>query len=198
MAKRFYVSRGGRDMCITSDPNQALLIAKNKPERVHEFGNYNGALKLFKRIVDSAIEHSEKPKGDFIHLDVSVNPVNGFAEFRVMQQERYLISANSLGFCTPNIAEFIAIVEAHKYASTFKLTQPIYCDNIAAVKAFKKEFTITVPPTLNAANPKISELLEKANEYINTLPDGYEEQVGYWDKSLWGEIPSDYKKKTRV
>ncbi len=95
MAKRFYVSRGGRDMCITSDSTQALLVAKNKPERVHEFSNYNGALKLFKRMVDSAIEHSEKPKGDFIHLDVSVNLQNGLAEFRVMQNDRYLISANS-------------------------------------------------------------------------------------------------------
>jgi len=141
-------------MCITSDSNQALLIAKNKPERVHEFSNYNGALKLFKRLVDSAIEHSEKPKGDFIHLDVSVNLQNGLAEFRVMQNDRYLISANSLGFCSPNIAEFLAIVEAYKYAQTFQLTQKIYCDNIAAVKAFKREFMMLVPPTLKAANPK--------------------------------------------
>lgn len=194
MAKRFYVSRGGRDMCITSDSNQALLIAKNKPERVHEFSNYNGALKLFKRLVDSAIEHSEKPKGDFIHLDVSVNLQNGLAEFRVMQNDRYLISANSLGFCSPNIAEFLAIVEAYKYAQTFQLTQKIYCDNIAAVKAFKREFMMLVPPTLKAANPKISELVDNANDYLNMLPEGYEEQVCFWDKSLWGEIPSDYKK----
>lgn len=195
MAKKFYVSRGGRDMCITSDYNQALLVAKSRPERVHEFGNYSGALQLFKRIVDSAIEHSMKPKGDFIHLDVSVNPQNGLAEFRVMQNDRYLISANSLGFCSPNIAEYLAIVEAYKYAQTFKLTQKIYCDNIAAVKAFKGEFLMAVHPTLNAANPKITELVDNANDYIRMLPEGYEEQVVFWDKSLWGEIPSDYKKK---
>ena len=194
-SKKIYVARGGRDMCITSDYNQALLIAKNKPERVHEFGNYNGALELFKRFVDSAIQHSEKPKGDFIHLDVSVSLQNGFAEFRVMQNDKYLIGVNSLGYCTPNIAEFLAIVEAYKYAQTFQLTQKIYCDNIAAVKAFKREFVMQVPPTLNAANPKINDLMEKANDYINMLPEGYGEQVMFWDKSLWGEIPSDYKKK---
>jgi hypothetical protein len=192
-SKKMYVARGGRDLCITSDYTQALLIARNKAERVHEFGNYSGALKLFKKMVDSAIEHSEKPKGDFIHLDVSVNLNNGLAEFRVMQNDKHLISANSLGFCTPNIAEFLAIVEAYKYAQTFQLTQNIYCDNIAAVKAFKREFIMVVPPTLNAANPKIAELMEKAYDYINMLPQGYEEQVMFWDKSLWGEIPSDYK-----
>ena len=193
--KRFYVARGGRNMCVTTDYNQALLFSKNKPERVHEFANYNGALKLFKRIVDSAIEHSEKPTGDFIHLDVSVSLTNGMSEFRVMQGNRYLVSANSLGYCTPNIAEYIAIVEAYKYCINFGLEQPIYCDNIAAVKAFKREFVMNVPPTLNAANPKITEMLERANDYVNMLPEGYEEKVLYWDKSMWGEIPSDYKKK---
>jgi hypothetical protein len=198
MAKKFYVTRGGRDICITQDYTQALLISKNNSDRVQEFGNYHVALKLLHRMVESALQHSTKPKGDFIHLDVSVNNTNGLAEFRVMQGDRYLISANSIGFCTPNIAEFLAIVEAYKYASHFSLEQPIYCDNIAAVKAFKGEIAMPVPPTLGAANPKVVELVSKAIEYIKDLPQGYEDKVEYWDKSLWGEIPSDYGRKKNI
>ena len=195
MAKKFYVTRGGRDICITQDYNQALLFSKNKEDRVQEFSNYHVALKLLHRMVESALQHSEKPIGDFIHLDVSVNNTSGMAEFRVMQNGEYLINANSLGFCTPNIAEFLAIVEAHKYASHFQLDKTIYCDNIAAVKAFKQEIPISVPPTLQAANPKVSDLVDKAIEYIQGLPQGYDEKVEYWDKSMWGEIPSDYGRK---
>lgn len=195
MAKKFYVTRGGRDICITQDYTQAMLISKNNPDRIQEFGNYHVGLKLLQRMVDSALQHSTKPKGDFIHLDVSVNNTNGQAEFRVMQGDRYLVSANSIGFCTPNIAEFLAIVEAHKYASHFKLDNTIYCDNIAAVKSFKMEIPMSVPPTLGAANPKVVELVDKANEYLKSLPQGYDEQVEFWDKSMWGEIPSDYGRK---
>lgn len=187
--------RGGRDICITTDYNQALLISKNKSDRINEFGQYGVALRLLQRIVNSALEHSEKPKGDFIHLDVSVNNSTGLAEFRVMQGSRYLVSANTLGFCTSNIAEFLAIVEAVKYCNHYQLGQPIYCDNIAAIRTFKGEITMQVPPALGAANPKIVDLLDKAMEYLRTLPEGYEQQIVYWDKSLWGEIPSDYKKK---
>ena len=195
MAKKFYVTRGGRDICITQDYNQALLFSKNKEDRVQEFSNYHVALKLLHRMVESALQHSEKPIGDFIHLDVSVNNTSGMAEFRVMQNGEYLINANSLGFCTPNIAEFLAIVEAHKYASHFQLDKTIYCDNIAAVKAFKQEIPISVPPTLQAANPKVSDLVDKAMEYLQGLPEGYDSKVEYWDKSMWGEIPSDYGRK---
>lgn len=198
MAKKFYVTRGGRDICITQDYNQALLLSKNNPTRVQEFGNYHVALKLLHRMVESALEHSEKPKGDFIHLDVSVNNQNGMAEFRVMQGERYLVSANSLGFCSPNIAEFLAIVEAYKYAIHFSIDTPIYCDNIAAVKAFRGEIPMIVPPTLAAANPKINDLVEKAIEYLRGLPEGYESKVEFWDKSMWGEIPSDYGRKRKL
>lgn len=196
MAKKFYVTRGGRDICITQDYNQALLFSKNKKDRVQEFSNYHVALKLLHRMVESALQHSEKPKGDYIHLDVSVNNTSGMAEFRVMQNNEYLINANSLGFCTPNIAEFLAIIEAHKYASHFSIDKTIYCDNIAAVKAFKKEITISVPPTLQAANPKVNDLVEKAFEYLNGLEEGYDSKVEFWDKSMWGEIPSDYKNKS--
>lgn len=195
MAKKFYVTRGGRDICITQDYNQALLLSKNKEDRVQEFSNYHVALKLLHRMVESALQHSEKPIGDFIHLDVSVNNTSGMAEFRVMQNGEYLINANSLGFCTPNIAEFLAIVEAHKYASHFQLDKTIYCDNIAAVKSFKGEISMIVPPTLQAANPKVNDLVDKAIEYIQSLPQGYDEKVEYWDKSMWGEIPSDYGRK---
>jgi hypothetical protein len=52
-----------------------------------------------------------------------------------------------------------------------------------------------VPPTLQAANPKVSDLVDKAIEYIQSLPQGYDEKVEYWDKSMWGEIPSDYGRK---
>lgn len=197
MVKRYYVTRGGRDLTITQDYNQALLIAKNNPSRVHEFNNYHIALKLLHRMVESAIQHSEKPTGDFIHLDVSVNNSTGEAEFRVMQGDKYLVSASKIEHCTPNLAEFLAITEAYKYANHFNLEQKIYCDNMAAIKWFKKEAEVFVPPTLKVANPKLQPLVDKAVEFINSLPEGYEEKVIFWDKSMWGEIPSDYQRKKR-
>jgi len=193
--KKYFVARGGRDLTITQDYNQALLIAQNIPSRVHEFSNYHIALKLLQKMVDSAINHSEKPTGDFIHLDVSVNNQTAEAEFRVMQGDKYLVSASKIQFCTPNLAEFLALTEAYKYAQHFNLEQDIYCDNMMAIKWFKKKAPVTIPPTLKVANPKLEELVDKAVEFINTLPDGYDEKVLYWDKSMWGEIPSDYQRK---
>lgn len=52
-----------------------------------------------------------------------------------------------------------------------------------------------VPPTLQAVNPKVSELVDKAMEYLKGLPIGYDSKVEFWDKSMWGEIPSDYGRK---
>lgn len=195
--KKYYVTRGGRDMCLTQDYNQALLIAKNKPERVQEFSNYHMALRLLARIVNSGIEHSQKPTGDFVHLDVSVNRATGTAEFRVMQGDKHLIAATNIEHCTPNVAEFIALVEAHKYCSHYGITQDIYCDNIAAIKWFKGEMPIIISPTLFVANPKLEKLIDIATDYIYEQKEGYANNVKHWDKSMWGEIPSDYKRKKR-
>lgn len=193
--KKYFVTRGGRNMCITDDYNTALLMSKNKPERVKEFVNYHLALKLLQKIVDGGIQHSVKPQGSFIHLDVSVNKMNGHAEFRVMQEGKYLISANSIEFCTPHLAEFIALVEAHKYATHYQIDEPIYCDNIMAIKWFRGEVPVRIPPTVLAANPKIGVLVDKGIEYLQSCPDGYYKNVHLWDKSMWGEIPSDYNRK---
>lgn len=182
-------------MCITDDYNTALLISKNQPNRVKEFHNYHLALKMLERIVQGGIEHSIKPKGSFIHLDVSVNRANGNAEFRVMRGEEILLTANTIQYCTPNIAEFLALVEAHKYAVHYKIFEAIFCDNVMAIKWFKKQIPIKIPPTVKVANPHLVELVDKAWEYIQSLKEGYDVDVHHWDKSMWGEIPSDYNRK---
>jgi hypothetical protein len=46
-----------------------------------------------------------------------------------------------------------------------------------------------------AANPKIGVLVDKAIEYFQSCPEGYDKNVHLWDKSMWGEIPSDYNRK---
>ena len=82
MAKKFYVTRGGRDICITQDYNQALLFSKNKEDRVQEFSNYHVALKLLHRMVESALQHSEKPieiANRIIDLCGDVNRIELFA-----------------------------------------------------------------------------------------------------------------------
>jgi hypothetical protein len=194
--KKYYVTRGGRNMCITDDYNTALLISKNQPNRVKEFQNYHLALKLLYKIVDGGIQHSTKPTGNFIHLDVSVNKSNGNAEFRVMRGSEILLTANTLQYCTPNIAEFLALVEAHKYANHYALDdEAIYCDNIMAIRWFKAVIEVQIPPTVQAANPHLVELVEKAKEYLRNLPEDYDLNVHHWDKSMWGEIPSDYNRK---
>ncbi len=195
MVKKYYVTRGGRDMCITQDYNQAMLFAKNKPERIQEFNNYHIALRLLGRMVESALEHSLKPTGDYIHLDVSVSRETGMAEFRIMQGERYIMTARNIEHCSSNIAEFLALVEAHKYCTHYDIKEKIYCDNATAIRWFKRELELILNPTAVAANPKIKDLVSKAMEYVNSQKEGYYDNVTLWDKSMWGEIPSDYKKK---
>ena len=195
MQKKYYVTRGGRDMCITQDYNQAMLFAKNKPERVQEFSNYHIALRLLAKMVESGLEYSLKPSGDYIHLDVSVSRETGVAEFRIMQGDKYIMTARNIEHCSSNVAEFLAIVEAHKYCSHYGISEKIYCDNATAIRWFKKELELILSPTAVAANPKIKDLVSKALEYVESQKEGYAENVLLWDKSMWGEIPSDYKKK---
>lgn len=193
--KKYYVSRGGRNMVLTQDLNQALLTAENKPERVHEFTNYYLAVSKLSKYAADAVEHSTRPQGDFIHLDVSINNQNGDAEFRVMQSGRYLVSSNKIHHCTPNLAEFLALVEAHKYAVHYGIDQQIYCDNIVAIKWFRKEFEVTIPPAVRIANPLLPQLIDKAVEYVKAQPESENNRVQFWDSSLYGQIPSDYGRK---
>jgi hypothetical protein len=195
MQKKYYVARGGRNIVITSDQSQAILTAGNKPERVFEFSTYSNALLHLKKYVQDAIQHSAKPEGQFIHLDCSINNATGDAEFRVMQSGRYLVSSNLIPHATPNLAEFLALVEAHKYASHYTLTDKIYCDNLTAIKWFKREYEVLIPPAIRLANPKLPGIIEKAVEYVHSQPEGYDQNVEFWDSSLWGQIPSDYKRK---
>jgi hypothetical protein len=182
-------------MVLTQDLNQALLTAENKVERVHEFTNYYLAVSKLSKYAADAVEHSTRPQGEFIHLDVSINNQNGDAEFRVMQSGRYLVSSNKIHHCTPNLAEFLALVEAHKYAVHYGIDQQIYCDNIVAIKWFRKEFEVTIPPAVRIANPLLPQLIDKAVEYVKAQPESENNRVQFWDSSLYGQIPSDYGRK---
>lgn len=198
MRKNYYVVRGGRNIGLFTDYNQAVIVSLGKTDRIKEFSNYHIALHFLNKITQDAIKYSQKPNGDFIHSDVSVNNVTGFAEFRVMRAGKILVQSKSIEFCTSHIAEFLALVEAYKYAKHYKIEDNIYCDNFTAIRWFKKEIPLIVPPSLNAANPKLKKNIDSSLEYVNTLQEGYSEKVIFWDASMWGDIPSDYGRKKNL
>lgn len=187
--------RGGRSICLTEDRTVALLIAENKEERIRVYSNYRTALGWLSKLTTAAVEHSEPPKGDFIHLDVSVHKETGSAEFRVMIADKVIVTGKYLRYCNSNLAEYLALVEAHKYANHYRLKYDIYCDNTQAINWFSRVTPLSVPPTVLAANPYIGKCVTAAGQYIDSLPPGYANNVKFWDSSMWGEIPSDYGRK---
>ena len=195
MAKTYFVVRGGREMVCTTDQKVAFIIANGVGEKIHTFSNYHLALKMLQKMVDSGLHYSKKPdiNDNYIHLDCSVNNKTGTAEFRVMQGEKILIAGTSLEHCTPNLAEFIALVEAHKYREHFKIDKEIYCDNRTSLDWFRGDSEIQIPPTVVAANPKLVHILTDAIAYSKSATR--KTDVLLWDKSMYGEIPSDFGRK---
>lgn len=197
MPKTYYVVRGGRNIGIFTNRQTALLIAENKPERLQEYNNYHLALRQLQKMTENAIFYSLKPNGNYIHLDVSVNRATGFGEFRVMQGKKTVLETKNIEFCTPNLIEYLALVEAFKYVKYHKISEKIYCDNLTAINSFRNKWTVSIPPSIRASNIKLTQQIEKACAYVKELEENELKCVEFWDKSMWGEIPSDYGRKKK-
>lgn len=98
-----------------------------------------------------------------------------------------------IGHSTNNIAEFLGICYALKYAKKYKYTF-IYSDSQTAISWFRNRKANTTLKLTDKTKKSI-EFLKQSEEYIKDLNINYNSLVMKWDTKKYGEIPADFGRK---
>lgn len=93
---------------------------------------------------------------------------------------------------TNNIGEFLAIVHALSLMYQRGERHTIYSDSRTALAWLRKK-TANTKLTPEKGNPKVSELLRRAEIWLRTHPTDI--PVRKWQTEIWGEIPADFGRK---
>lgn len=136
----------------------------------------------------------EKPILDSLNCDGSFLWKSGKMSWRVCDTlTGEVLMQTSLVGGSPNIAEFLAIVDAMKFQYENNLDLPIYTDSICAIKWIKKGFANSYYDETFGDGNIIEELLEDAENFLESCPIQYE--VLKWNTREWGNILSDFGNK---
>lgn len=108
-----------------------------------------------------------------------------------MSTGEYIISSKVYTWGTNNIAEFLALYEAIKYARVNKFEWVIFSDSKIAISWVKRKVCNTNYTKLN--NPEIIKLIQEALEYLKSNEEF--SKIYRWDTKSWGENPADYGRK---
>lgn len=93
---------------------------------------------------------------------------------------------------TNNIGEFLAIVHALSLMYQRGERHTIYSDSRTAMSWVRKK-TANTKLTGEKGNPKVSELIRRAEIWLRTHPTDI--PVLKWQTEIWGEIPADFGRK---
>lgn len=93
---------------------------------------------------------------------------------------------------TNNIGEFLAIVHALSLMHQRGERHTVYSDSRTALAWLRKK-TANTKLTPEKGNPKVSELLRRAEIWLRTHPTDI--PVRKWQTEIWGEIPADFGRK---
>ena len=121
--------------------------------------------------------------------------INSFSdECREMIYKAFLASSKEMllsrkfeGYCTKNVANFIAIANALLYCKKNDIDLPIYSNNMVAIKWIKeKKYNSKLYKTKK--NQIIYETLESALKWLNN--NDFKNPILFWDKKKLGNFKS--------
>lgn len=133
-----------------------------------------------------------------ISVDASCIGNPGPVEYKGIWTENGKVLFDSVTYQggTNNIGEFLAIVHALAYCKKNNVPReiPIYSDSQTAIAWVKKNQCNTLMPKTKG-NVILFDIIDRANEFLQSNSYSSRNPVLKWDTRLWGEIGADYGRK---
>lgn len=160
-----------------------------------DYNDYKGKTFFKSELTPEQLSAIGDPDLDTISVDAACSGNPGLMEYRGVdtKTKELIFEQGPFEDASNNIGEFLAIVHALALMKKQGDNRPIYTDSLTAM-AWVGDETARSYIERTAKNKKVFELVERAENWLKE--NEYSNPILKWEKKAWGEIPSDFGRKS--